>query len=119
MAALEELIELVGQLPPAQATPLTQAEAARLAGLLAARRGDVAVAEEHLDAALVPMRELGYPYELAKVLLARGELLLETDRPGESIPFIDEARTILADLGAKPLLARAEQALAGRPASAA
>jgi hypothetical protein len=45
--------------------------------------------------------------------------MLETDRAGESIPFIDEARTILADLGAKPLLARAEQALAGRPASAA
>ena len=40
-------------------------------------------------------------------------------RSAESIPFIDEARTILADLGAKPLLARAEQALAGRPASAA
>jgi tetratricopeptide (TPR) repeat protein len=118
-AALEELIALVDQLPPADATPLMQGEAARFAGLLAARRGDLGAAEERLDAAIVLIRELGYLYELAKVLLARGELLLEADRAGESIRFIDEARTILADLGAKPLLARAEQALAGRPASAA
>jgi class 3 adenylate cyclase/tetratricopeptide (TPR) repeat protein len=119
VAALEELVELVEQLAPAQATPLMQGEAARFAGLLAGKRGDIAAAEERLDAAIALMRELGYPYELAKVLLDRGELLVETDRAGESIPFIDEARTILADLGAKPLLARAEQSLEGRPASAA
>jgi tetratricopeptide (TPR) repeat protein len=119
VAALEELVELVDQFAPAQATPLMQAEAARFAGLLAARRGDIAAAEERLDAAIALMRELGYRYELAKVLLERGELLLETDRAAESFPFIDEARGILADLGAKPLLARAEQALAARPASAA
>jgi len=87
--------------------------------LLAASRGDIAAAEERLDVAIALIRELGYRYELAKVLLERGELLLETARAGESTPFIDEARSILADLGAKPLVARAEQALAGQPASAA
>ena len=119
VAALEELIELVEQFAPAQATPLMQGEAARFAGLLAASRGDIAAAEERLDVAIALIRELGYRYELAKVLLERGELMLETARAGESTPFIDEARSILADLGATPLVARAEQALAGQPASAA
>lgn len=119
VAALEELIELAEQLPPVDAAPLMRAEAARFAGLLAAERGDLTAAERHLDEAIALMRELGYRYELGKMLLERGELLLETDRAADSTPFIDEARVILTALGAQPRLARAEQALASRPASAA
>ena len=65
------------------------------------------------------MRELGYRYELAKVLLDRGELLRDVDRGGEAAQCIDEARAIFAELGAQPLLERAERALAGRPTQAA
>jgi tetratricopeptide (TPR) repeat protein len=119
VAALEELTALVDQLTPAEATPLMRGQAARFAGLVAAKRGDLPAAEELLDAAIALMRELGYPYELGKALLDRGESLRDGDRIEESIPFLDEARAIFTDLGARPLLERAEGALAGRPASAA
>ena len=65
------------------------------------------------------LRELGYRFELAKVLLDRGEVLRDADRSAEAAPLIDEARAIFAELGARPLLERAERALAGRPTSAA
>ena len=65
------------------------------------------------------MRELGYRYELAKALLDRGELLRDSGSDAEATPLIDEARAIFAELGAQPLLERAERALAGRPTQAA
>jgi tetratricopeptide (TPR) repeat protein len=119
VAAVEALITYVERLPPVEATPLMRGEAARFAGLLAARRGDPEAAQERFDVAIALLRELGYRFELAKVLLDRGEVLRDADRSAEAAPLINEARTIFAELGARPSVERAERALAGRPTSAA
>jgi len=111
---IEALVARVAELAPLEATPLIRAEAARFAGLLAAKRGSVDAAAERLDEAIALLRELGYRYELAKALLGRGELLRDAGRVDEAAPFLDEARAVLADLGARPLLERAERVLAGR-----
>jgi class 3 adenylate cyclase/tetratricopeptide (TPR) repeat protein len=116
VATIEALIEHVEQLPPVEATPLMRGVAARFAGLLAAKRGDLDAAEERIDAAIALLRELGYKFELAKTLLDRGEILRDAGRFDEAAPFIDEARAISTELHAQPLLGRVP---AGRPASAA
>jgi len=117
-SAIESLIRYVAELPPVEATPLMRGEAARFAGLLAAKRGDLDAASERFDEAFALLRELGYRFELAKALLDRGEVLQRAGRPVEATPFIDEARATFAELRARPLLERPERALA-RPASAA
>jgi tetratricopeptide (TPR) repeat protein len=118
-AEVEMVVDTIGQLPPVDATPMLRAQSARFAGLLAAKRGDADAAGERLDAAIVMLRELGYRFEVAKVLLDRGEVLQDAGRVDEAEPFIAEAHTTFAELGARPLLERAQRAQAGRPASAA
>jgi hypothetical protein len=76
------------------------------------------VGEARFDEAITRLRELGYPFELAKTLLDRGEALQRIGRVEEAATFIDEARATFAELGARPLLEHAERARA-RPASAA
>jgi tetratricopeptide (TPR) repeat protein len=117
-AAIGALIGYVEQLPPVEATALLRGGSARLAGVLAAKRGDVDAAEARFDEAVTLLRELGYPFELAKALLDRGEALQRVGRVDEAALFIEEARATFAELGARPSLERAEAALA-RPASAA
>jgi tetratricopeptide (TPR) repeat protein len=116
--AIESLLRFVEELPPVEATPLMRGQSARFAGLLAARRGDVEAAGRQLDDAISLLRELGYRFELGKALLDRGEVLQDADGTDDATAFIDEARTIFADLGARPWQERADRALA-RPASAA
>ena len=117
--AIEWLVGYVDALPPAEATPSLRGVSARFAGLLAAKRGRVDAALQLLETATEQLREVGYPFELAKALLDRGEMLRDADRIDEAVPLIDEARATFARLGARPHLDRAESALAGRPASAA
>jgi class 3 adenylate cyclase/tetratricopeptide (TPR) repeat protein len=117
-AAIGALIGYVEQLPPVEATALLRGGSARLAGVLAAKRGDVDAAEAWFDEAVTLLRELGYSFELAKALLDRGEALQRVGRVDEAALFIEEARATFAELGARPSLERAERALA-RPASAA
>jgi hypothetical protein len=52
---------------------LLRGGAARFAGLLAAKRGDLDAARERFDEAIALLRELGYRFELAKALLDHGE----------------------------------------------
>jgi tetratricopeptide (TPR) repeat protein len=116
---VERLIASIDRLPPVDATPLLRGQSARFAGLLAATRGELDAAEQQFDRGIGILRELGYRFELAKALLDRGEVLQDAGRVDEAAPFIDEARATFAELGAQPLLERAERARAGRPASAA
>ena len=104
-----------GAAPRSRALPPSlRAHARRYTGLLAASRGDPVAGADQLDAAISTLSELGYRYEMACALLERGEILLGTDRGEEGITAMREADHVFAELGAKPMHERAQQALAAR-----
>jgi tetratricopeptide (TPR) repeat protein len=106
---VKRILTGIEALPRVVVPPSLGADANRYAGLLAGRRGNPAAGIEHLDAALQALREVGYPYEAARVLLERGELLLAMGRSEEAAPDIRGARAIFAELGASPMLERVQQ----------
>jgi class 3 adenylate cyclase/tetratricopeptide (TPR) repeat protein len=110
---VQRLIEFVGDLPPALRSPLLRAGAARFAGLLAARRGDIRAAEERLAAATRELREVESPFNLAQVLLEHAEVLAGAGHEGDSAPFLMEARALFERLGAVPWLQRADSLAPG------
>ncbi len=106
-ATLERLIEYAGGLPPAQRSPLLRAGAARLAGLLAARRGETEVAEGRLGDAIRELRAVEVPFVLAQVLLEHAEHLYSTGNEDQAAPLLAEATDIFTRLRAAPWLERA------------
>ncbi len=94
-------------------SPLLRAAAARFAGLLAQRRGDLAVAEERLLAATRELREIEAPFVLGQVLLEHAELLQACGRGDEAAPLKAEATEIFERLRATPWLQRAQAVGAG------
>ena len=113
-AQVERLVANIEALPRVMSPPSLRAHARRYTGLLAASRGDPVAGADQLDAAISTLSELGYRYEMACALLERGEILLGTDRGEEGITAIREADHVFAELGAKPMHERAQQALAAR-----
>jgi tetratricopeptide (TPR) repeat protein len=105
---VERLIKFVGELPPAQRSPLLRAGAARFAGLLAARRHDVRAAEEGLAAAARQLREVESPFNLAQVLLEHAEVLYGEGFEDEGARLLAEARVIFERLRAVPYLQRVD-----------
>ena len=83
--------------------PLT-ATYERLAGVLAALRGEPDEAIGHFAAALPPMRSLGWPLWLAELLLDYADALCADGRADEAAPLVAEARELLERLGAVRLL---------------
>jgi tetratricopeptide (TPR) repeat protein len=108
----DRLIEFVAELPPAMRSPLLRAGAARFAGLVAARRGDMRTAEERLEAATRELREVESPFSLAQVLLEHADLLSSAGRMDEAAPLLAEARAIFERLGAAPWIQRLESVAA-------
>ena len=106
-AALERLIQFVAELPPAMRSPLLRASAARFAALLAGRRGDERIAEDHFDDAVRELRGIEAPFVLAQVLLEQAELLYSDARVDEAQPLANEATDIFLRLRATPWLERA------------
>jgi tetratricopeptide (TPR) repeat protein len=106
--ALERLVAFVAGLPPATRSPLLRAGAARVAGLLAWRRGNADAADERLAAAAREFRDTGARYSLAQVLLEHAEVLSASGREDEAEPLLSEANAIFAALGAAPWLERCE-----------
>ena len=104
---LERLIAFVAEIPPATRSPLMRAGAARLAGLLAQRRGDEHGADERLTAATRELREIEAPFVLAQVLLEHAELLSQTGRDDDAAPLLAQATEIFTRLRATPWLERA------------
>jgi DNA-binding CsgD family transcriptional regulator len=91
--------------------PMTLITAHRLIGELAAARGDLAKASQHLDVSLELAVSCAIPYERALALIERSKVLDDLeDREGARVAFND-ARHILAELGARPALALAESML--------
>ncbi|MGH2869315.1 MAG: ATP-binding protein, partial [Solirubrobacteraceae bacterium] len=106
-ATVERLVTFVAELPPSMRSPLLRASAARFAGLLAQRRGDLRTAEEAMITAERHLREIGAAFFLAQVLVEQAELLRCADRDDEAAPLLAEATTTFERLGAAPWLQRA------------
>jgi hypothetical protein len=113
---VERLVARIHGLPSVMAPPSLRAHASRYAGLLAASRGDPAAGVARLDAAIQTLRELGYRYETACVVLERGEILLDGGSTEQAASDLREARIAFAQLGARPMLERLERIAGARPA---
>ena len=116
-ATIQRLIEFVSQMPPAKRSPLLRAGAARFAGLLAARHGDGATADERLGEAIRELRAIDAPFVLAQVLCEHAELLHADGRGDEAASLLAEAIEIFARLRATPHLERAQALQSGVSAS--
>jgi DNA-binding CsgD family transcriptional regulator len=98
--------------------PLALLVAHRLLGELDTQMERYEDAARHLDASLALADTCEMPYERALTLLARAELHTATGDTNAARTVLNEARTILERLGAKPILARADT-LAARLATPA
>ena len=88
------------------------AAAARCRGMLA---DDLETAQRHFAAAHASHAAHPVPFERARTLLCEGEVLRRLRRPALARPVLREAKSVLAELGARPWAARAatEVAAAG------
>jgi DNA-binding CsgD family transcriptional regulator len=93
--------------------PLALLAARRLLGELATDVGQHAVAADHLAAALALADACEAPYERALTLLALADLHAAVGERAAAATTLDTVRALLAPLGARPALARAD-ALAAR-----
>jgi class 3 adenylate cyclase/tetratricopeptide (TPR) repeat protein len=109
-ARVEELLEVLGSLPPGDSPPFLVAQRARFSARLAARRGDPDEADLQFVRAVQLLRELGYPFPLAVVLLEHAEGLLARGHRQDADPLLAEAEGTFERLGAKPWIERAAQA---------
>jgi tetratricopeptide (TPR) repeat protein len=107
-ATVERLVAVAAELPPVHRSPLLRSGAARFAGLLAWRRGDVGAAEERLATAVRELDEIEAPFNLAQVQLEHAQILTAAGREDEAAPLLAEARATFARLGAAPWLERAD-----------
>jgi class 3 adenylate cyclase/tetratricopeptide (TPR) repeat protein len=104
-----DLLSLLASRPLGHVPPYLRAQLARGRGLLAARRGDHALAEGEFRMALEQLRSLGYPYWVARVGLDYGASLIDDQRAPQASAVIDDAMAQLKVLGALPALRRAER----------
>jgi class 3 adenylate cyclase/tetratricopeptide (TPR) repeat protein len=106
--AVQELLNQIDSLTPAQLLPLLDAEASRARARLAARRGDPDTADRWFRRAIDLFRELATPFYLARAQLEYAELLAGLDRdPTETGKLYAEAMTVFERLEARPWIERA------------
>ena len=101
--------------------PWPTAAAARARGLLAAAEGDLEGAERELESAVALGRDVGWPLELGRSLLALGTVQRQAGKKQAARRTLEEAREVLEKLGARPWAARAGRELGrigGRTAAA-
>jgi tetratricopeptide (TPR) repeat protein len=106
-ATVQRLIDFIAARPPVLRTPLLRTAAARFAGHLAQRSGDIDTAVRRFEEALRAIREIECPYVLGQVLLEYGELLLTSGRGEHADTMLEEATTLFTGLRATPWLQRA------------
>jgi class 3 adenylate cyclase/tetratricopeptide (TPR) repeat protein len=107
---LADLIHGVDDLPTGGSSPSLRAHADRFAGLLAARRAEDSTWKQRLRLAEDAFRQLGYPFELAQVLLEHAELLLDGGAADGAEHLLAEARHTFGELRAEPWLERVAKA---------
>jgi len=101
-------LECAGEAMTLRTTRPLTATWERLAGVLAALRGENDEAIGHFAAALPPMRSLGWPLWIAELLLDYSDALCADGRADEAAPLVAEAREILEQLGAVRLIPTVE-----------
>ena len=105
----EEILSGLDDLAPSALNQTLQAQRARLAARLAARRGDYERTERDFKRAGADFRELRTPFWLAVTLLEYGEWLAGQARAEEAEPLLSEAREIFERLEARPWVERLDQ----------
>ncbi len=113
LEAAEAILGEWEPLRPVDRTPFLDAQHARLAARLAARRGADPDDSETTRAEGI-LRELEMQFHLSVTLLEHGERLAEQGRADEAEPLLAEAYEIFDRLQARPWLERAAQARAAR-----
>jgi len=91
--------------------PWAMAAAARVRGLLAEAEGDLELAECELEAAVAVGREVGWPLELGRSLLALGTVQRRAQKKHAARQTLDQAVAVFEELGAKPWAERARREL--------
>jgi class 3 adenylate cyclase/predicted ATPase len=103
----KRLLSLVADAPPGHAPPYIRAQLARYRALVRVAEGDRSVEIGNgLRGAVNGLRDLGYPYWLARAQADLGQWLAGRGRRADAEPLLVEARDILSDLGAQPDLER-------------
>jgi len=108
------LADILAARPRGEVPPFLRAQLARARGLIAAARGEDADVEEDLVAAETALRDLGYPYWLARAQLDRAEWLSRQGRLEESGQLAREAAAALDAIGAALTLVRQRVLIASR-----
>ena len=108
LAAAERLTAMFAAMAPGAIPPFLRAQVLRARALLAASRGDDDTVEKDLVAVEEKLRELGYPYWMARAQLDRAEFLAGRDRHDEAAALAGEAAMTFERLGTTPMLVRAQ-----------
>ncbi|MDE3191439.1 MAG: AAA family ATPase [Acidobacteriota bacterium] len=114
---LVELRSLLDDLPPGHRTPEMNWVGALVRARLTALRGEDADAA-YSEAEGI-MRELDFPFFVARMLVERSEWLASVDRGREAEPLLEDAERLLTPLRATSWLERVESARAGSGAAVA
>lgn len=109
LAKADEILRGLDDVAPSAVNQTSQAQRARLAARLGARRGDRERTERDFKRAGADFRELRTPFWLAVTLLEHGKWLAGQGRSDEAEPLFAEAREIFERLEAKPWLERLDQ----------
>jgi DNA-binding CsgD family transcriptional regulator len=91
--------------------PWPTAAAARARGLLAEAEGDLEHAESELEQAVAVGKEVGWPLELGRSLLALGTVQRRAQKKQAARRTLEEAIAVLDALGARPWAERARREL--------
>jgi tetratricopeptide (TPR) repeat protein len=78
----------------------------RARGAMHLQRGEVSAAERAFARGLEAFRVCGGAYARGRLLLDYGALVWDLGRAEEAMPLLEEARSVFADLGARPWLER-------------
>lgn len=104
-AALLQLLE-------AESTPWAVATSHRCRGLIAAASGDLALALDCVEEALVAHDRLPMPFELGRTLLVRGAVLRRARRKADARASLSKALELFEQLGARLWTAKARAEIA-------
>ena len=109
MAKVEELLDIVGALPPGERTQFLDAQWTRFRARLDVRTGETQHVEDRFKGAVASLREISAVFHLAGTMLDFGMWLTAEGRPEDAEPIFDEAREIFERLEAKPWLDRLDR----------
>ena len=108
--AVDELVGVLAGYPIGHLPPLLRAELGMARARLRAAAGDPE-AGAAIAARVTEFRALSSPYHLANALLDYADFLCTHEQAPEAELLLDEVRGIGERLGARPLIARADEML--------